>query len=145
MTIMVTHPKIVWDKFLKSYGIFWQPIKNYGILFVDLFCVKREIAALDIFDILKALLKMPPQEQQLIMKGPYVPGALVTLVKPAHFYTIEVFSHALLFINIFLIHIVAPLVCLFIFICYVLRKSIGIWEHTYVFCFTLYWLCCDSI
>ena len=106
LRFLTRNPSVVASKFLASYTIFWQPIRNYGIQFLDLFFV--EPVVLDSFRIDQIIAGFAngslPEPQYVILED--TPRGKAG--RPGSLFTIPYFPTLMLVVNILVIHLGLP-------------------------------------
>jgi hypothetical protein len=99
-------PSAILSKFMASYTLFWQPIRNYGIQFLDLFFV--EPVVLDSFRIDRILAGFVsgalPERQYVMLE--VTPREKIG--RPGGVFSIPYFPTVMLVVNILVIHVGLP-------------------------------------
>jgi hypothetical protein len=107
LRFLVREPSAVASKFLASYTIFWQPIRNYGIQFLGLFFVQPVV--LDPFRIDRIIAGFAngslPERQLVLVED--TPRGKIGM--PARLFTIPYFPTVMLMLNILVIHLGLPI------------------------------------
>lgn len=105
IAFVLTYPRTMLEKWRRAYGVFWQPIANYGRMFVDLFAVSnRIIRPFDFVDIAEQLARGTlPDTAYVVVPGP--PRRFV----PISLYTLRWAEVPLLVLNLIGVHLLLPL------------------------------------
>lgn len=110
------HPREMLAKWGHAYRIFWQPLENYGRLFVSLFAVANRVGSgLDLADIVGQLRRGTLPEPQYVMSGthPFLSEHKTrTRFTPTTMYTLRWLDPFVLMLNALGIHVLLPLVAL---------------------------------
>ena len=108
------HPREMLAKWAKAYRIFWQPMANYGRMFVALFAVDNRIASgLDFADIVGQLRAGTLPETQYVTSGThrFLSGRPVPpRFTPSSMHTLPWLDPFVLMLNVLGVHLLLPLV-----------------------------------
>jgi hypothetical protein len=106
LRFLARNPSDVASKFLASYRIFWQPIRNYGIQFLDLFFVQPVVLdGLRIDQIIAGLANGSLPEPQYVVQEDTPRGKVG---KPGRLFTLSYFPTVMLVVNVLVIHLGLP-------------------------------------
>ena len=106
------NPGTMARKWLFAYRVFWQPIANYGQMFVDLFAVGNHL--LDSFDLRGVVAQLGagtlPDTQYVTSgaHGPLGPGGTFSMT-PTTLYTFRWLEPFILVLNLISVHVLLPL------------------------------------
>ncbi len=107
---LIKHPEIILDKCLKSYSMFWEPIRNYSNLFMGLLFVDPKIRKpFNIVSSLKEISREGIFDNQYVMKG----NVLSKTGKNTCFFTLPYIPMYVYIANILIIHILTPLTAIY--------------------------------
>jgi hypothetical protein len=101
----VRHPRIIADKFLHSYELFWQPIRDYSALYLaPLNVVPETRHAFHVRPALRTAIRELRGGNQYVMTGPWRQKA----GRPTRFLTIPGLPALVRVVNVLVLHTVAP-------------------------------------
>ncbi len=104
-----TQPKLIRRKFLMGYMKFWEPIRNFGIMYMGpLFIIPKIRNSFRIDQVLKAYFTQGIEEQFFMTGNTYDKKGI-----PVSFYTIPYFPMLVLIMNILVIHLLLPLLLIY--------------------------------
>ena len=109
------NPWTMAGKWVRGYRVFWQPIANYGQLFVDLFAVGNHL--LDSFDLRNVVAQLAAgnlPDTQYVTSGTRGPmGTRINFaLKPTSLYTLRWLEPFVLVLNLISVHVLLPLLAI---------------------------------
>jgi hypothetical protein len=104
------YPDVVWQKFLASYALFWQPIRNFAWQFLDLFWVRPVVedpfAAGEVFALIRD--GQIPEPQYLMTEQYVFLGPKPRQPPEAHTFTLTLLPTLFWMRNVAAFHLLAP-------------------------------------
>ena len=108
------HPREMAAKWWNAYHVFWQPLENYGRMFVALFAVDNHVGSgLDLARIAGQLRTGTLGEAQYVMSGTHrflSDSKTHTRFTPTNTYTLRWLDPFVLVLNVIGVHVLLPLV-----------------------------------
>jgi hypothetical protein len=113
------NPGTMARKWMRAYRVFWQPIANYGQMFVDLFAVGNHLTnSFALLDVAAQLRAGTLPDTQYVTSGAWGPLRQpgTSALTPTSMYTVRWLEPFILVLNLISLHVLLPLLAIWWFV-----------------------------